>query len=74
MPKKLDAEQAIADPKLGYEQAVAELEGLIGKMESGKLSLEDTLESYKRGAQLLKHCQGILDQVEQQVKIFQEKD
>ena len=74
MPKKLDTEQALADPKMGYEQAVAELEGLIGKMESGKLSLEEILESYKRGAQLLKHCQGILDQVEQQVKIFQEKD
>jgi exodeoxyribonuclease VII small subunit len=47
------------------------LEGLIAKMESGKLSLEDTLGSYKRGAELLKHCQKVLEQVEQQVKTFQ---
>lgn len=72
MPKKQDVEQFSVDPQLGYEQALTELEGLIGKMESGKLSLEDTLGAYKRGAELLKHCQGILDQVEQQVNIFQE--
>ena len=45
--------------------------GLIAKMESGKLSLEDTLSAYKRGADLLKHCQQVLEQVEQQVKIVQ---
>jgi exodeoxyribonuclease VII small subunit len=29
------------------------------------------LGSYKRGAELLKHCQKVLEQVEQQVKTFQ---
>ncbi|MEY4481147.1 MAG: hypothetical protein RIQ84_309 [Pseudomonadota bacterium] len=71
MPKKSDSESKTLDPQLGYEEAVAELEGLIAKMESGKLSLEDTLGSYKRGAELLKHCQKVLEQVEQQVKTFQ---
>lgn len=71
MPKKSDSESKTLDPQLGYEEAVAELEGLIAKMESGKLSLEDTLGSYKRGADLLKHCQKVLEQVEQQVKTFQ---
>jgi exodeoxyribonuclease VII small subunit len=71
MPKKTDSESKTLDPQLGYEEAVAELEGLIAKMESGKLTLEDTLGSYKRGAELLKHCQKVLEQVEQQVKTFQ---
>ncbi|MEO0047806.1 MAG: hypothetical protein RLZZ410_765 [Pseudomonadota bacterium] len=71
MPKKTDSESKTLDPHLGYEEAVAELEGLIAKMESGKLTLEDTLGSYKRGAELLKHCQKVLEQVEQQVKTFQ---
>ncbi len=71
MPKKSDSESKTLDPQLGYEEAVAELEGLIAKMESGKLSLEDTLGSYKRGAELLNHCQKVLEQVEQQVKTFQ---
>lgn len=58
---------------LNYEEAVAELEQLIADMESGKLTLEVTLAAYKRGAELLKACQGVLEQVEQQVKIFGEQ-
>jgi exodeoxyribonuclease VII small subunit len=59
------------DPNLRYEQAVKELEKLISDMESGKFSLEETLLAYQRGAALLKHCQGMLAQVEQQVRIFE---
>jgi exodeoxyribonuclease VII small subunit len=54
------------DPDLRYEQAVKELEKLISDMESGKFSLEETLLAY-----LLKHCQGVLAQVEQQVRVFE---
>ncbi len=54
------------------EKAVVELEKLIADMESGKLSLEETLSSYKRGAELIKHCQSLLEQVEQQIKISEE--
>ena len=59
------------DPNLRYEQAVKELEMLISDMESGKFSLEETLLAYQRGAALLKHCQGMLAQVEQQVRVFE---
>jgi exodeoxyribonuclease VII small subunit len=59
------------DPDLRYEQAVKELEKLISDMESGKFSLEETLLAYQRGAALLKHCQGVLAQVEQQVRVFE---
>ena len=59
------------DPDLRYEQAVKELEKLISDMESGKYSLEETLLAYQRGAALLKHCQGMLAQVEQQVRVFE---
>ncbi len=68
--QKPDLEVQI-DPDLGYEQAVKELERLIADMESGKFSLEETLLAYKRGAALLKHCQGVLAQVEQQVRVFE---
>lgn len=59
------------DPDLRYEQAVKELEKLISDMESGKFSLEETLLAYQRGAALLKHCQAMLAQVEQQVRVFE---
>jgi len=61
------------DPSLRYEQAVKELEKLISDMESGKFSLEETLLAYQRGAALLKHCQAMLAQVEQQVRVFEAK-
>ena len=54
-----------------YEAALKELESLVMAMESGKLSLEETLAAYQRGAALLKHCQGVLAQVEQQVKVIE---
>jgi len=62
------------DPNLRYEQAVKELEKLISDMESGKFSLEETLLAYQRGAALLKHCQAVLAQVEQQVRVFEDLD
>lgn len=48
-----------------------ELEKLIGDMESGKLSLEETLIAYQRGTELIKKCQVLLEQVEQQIRIFE---
>lgn len=64
-----DAVQELEKPH--YEQAVAELEKLIQAMESGKMPLEENLASYKRGVELIKLCQTLLEQVEQQVKVFE---
>ena len=46
------------DPGLRYEEALKDLEKLVSQMESGKLSLEETLSAYQRGTALLKHCRG----------------
>jgi exodeoxyribonuclease VII small subunit len=51
-----------------YEAALAELERLVGSMESAQLPLDQLLGAYQRGAQLLSFCRGRLDAVEQQVK------
>jgi len=59
------------DPALRYEEALKELEKLVSQMESGKFSLEETLSAYQRGTALLKHCQGVLSKVEQQVKFIE---
>lgn len=52
-----------------YETAVAELEAIVSQMESEKLTLEQSLSAYKRGAELLKICQQSLTEAEQQVHI-----
>ena len=76
MPSPKGKESKMDEVKEGnqepnYEQAVAELEKLIQEMESGKMPLEENLASYKRGVELIKLCQKLLDQVEQQVKVFE---
>jgi exodeoxyribonuclease VII small subunit len=54
-----------------YEQALAELEGLVSAMENAQLPLDDLLKSYRRGAQLLQFCRARLQDVEQQVKLLE---
>jgi exodeoxyribonuclease VII small subunit len=55
----------------GFESAMAELEKIVADMESGKLSLEDSLAAYKRGAELLAFCRSRLEDVQQQVQILE---
>lgn len=59
--------------RLSYEQAFKALEQIVADMESGQLSLEDSMAAYQRGNQLLAHCQKSLAAVEQQVKILNER-
>jgi exodeoxyribonuclease VII small subunit len=53
-----------------FEPSLAELESIVARMESGELSLEQSLAAYKRGAQLLHYCQAALKDAQQQVKIL----
>jgi len=55
-----------------YEEALAELEQLVARIESGALPLEDLLNQYRRGAQLLNFCRSRLAQVEDQVKVLED--
>ena len=57
---------------LGFEAALAELEQVVADMESGKLSLEDSLTAYKRGAELLQSCRARLEDAQQQVRVLEE--
>jgi exodeoxyribonuclease VII small subunit len=55
-----------------YEDALTELERLVTAMESGQLPLDQLLQSYRRGAELLVLCRARLEAVEQQVKVLEE--
>lgn len=54
-----------------YEGALAELEQLVQHLESGELSLEQSINAYQRGVELAKVCQQRLEKAEQQVKVLQ---
>lgn len=51
---------------------MAELEKIVADMESGRLTLEDSLAAYKRGAELLSFCRARLDDAQAQVRVLEE--
>lgn len=57
--------------KLTFEQALAELEKIVARMESGELSLEQALATHKRGVELARFCQQKLEAAQQQVKVLE---
>jgi len=56
---------------LSFEAALAELEKLVASMESGQLSLEQSLAAHKRGVELAQYCQAKLAQAQQQVQVLE---
>ncbi len=43
--------------KLSFEEALGELEKIVGDLERGKVKLDDAVAAYTRGAQLKAHCE-----------------
>lgn len=46
---------------LSFEQALAELEQIVARLESGQAPLEDSIQLYERGAALKAHCERRLE-------------
>ncbi|MDB2384339.1 exodeoxyribonuclease VII small subunit [Endozoicomonas sp.] len=57
-----------------FEHSLSELESLVQKMESGDLSLEDSLKAFERGVKLTRECQDALSTAEQKVQKLLEKN
>jgi exodeoxyribonuclease VII small subunit len=53
-----------------FEEAIHELETIVAKMDEGSLGLEQSLLAYRRGAELVKHCQKALEAVRDQVMVL----
>lgn len=53
-----------------FEASMEELEALVSHMESGELSLEESLKAFERGVKLTRRCQQALRDAEQKVKIL----
>jgi exodeoxyribonuclease VII small subunit len=57
-----DKDQTIPEDiqALSFEDALAELETLVQKLESGQVSLEESIDMYTRGTHLKQHCEARL--------------
>ena len=53
--------------QMTFEEALAELEGVVTRLERGDVPLDDSINLYERGAKLRQHCQDKLQQAEEKV-------
>ncbi|CAM4098522.1 exodeoxyribonuclease VII small subunit [Pseudoalteromonas byunsanensis] len=59
---------------LSFEEAMAELEGIVHSMEQGSLTLEQSLKQFERGIALANSSTSKLQQAEQKVSILMAND
>lgn len=57
-----------------YEEALAELESTIGKLEEGTAPLAETVELFERGCTLRLRCQSLLDEAQGRIDRIVESD
>ena len=60
--------------EINFEKALEELESIVEDLESGDLSLENSLKSFEKGINLARQCQDKLSQAELQVQKLIEED
>lgn len=60
--------------EMSFENAMQELEEITGKLEKGKLSLDESVASFEEGMKLAKKCNNILEDAEKKIKILVQKD
>ena len=59
------------DPQeLKFEEAIADLEQVVEQLESGDLSLEDSLAAFEKGVGLVRYCNQKLSEVEKKVELL----
>jgi|TARA_B100000949_G_C13855673_1_gene274457 exodeoxyribonuclease VII small subunit len=54
--------------EMSFEEALGELEKIVGTLESGKAPLEDAIDSYERGMTLKKHCEQKLAEAQEKIE------
>ncbi len=68
----MSAKSAKTDQPESFEAALAELEKIVSSMESGKMTLEQSLAAHKRGLELARYCQRVLARAQQEVKVLEQ--
>lgn len=56
--------------QLDFEQALAMLNELVGQLEAGELSLEESVAAFETGVKLSRRCEALLDAAEQRLQVL----
>ena len=57
-----------------YEESMKELEQVVKELESGELSLNDSIKKFEKGMELSKHCSSLLEDAEKKITLLIEKE
>jgi exodeoxyribonuclease VII small subunit len=57
-----------------FEESLAELEGVVRRLEQGELPLEDSLVAFERGMALVKQLSKRLEDIERRVEVLLQRD
>ncbi|MEW5806291.1 MAG: exodeoxyribonuclease VII small subunit [Acidobacteriota bacterium] len=68
--KKVKPEHGAAISKMTFEEALARLEEIVNGLESGEISLEESLKLFEEGIVLSRHCNEKLKEARQKVEIL----
>ncbi len=60
----------LSESKVSFEDAYKELSSLVKKMESGELSLEESVSVYERGVKLKQYCESLLKEAELKISVI----
>lgn len=56
-----------------FEEALAKLEKIVQELESGNITLEDSLKKYEEGIKLVKFCAETLERMRKKIEILRKK-
>ena len=60
--------------KKGFEQSIKELEEIVGKLEAGEVTLDESIKLFEDGMKLSKSCQSMLEEAEKKVSVLIEDE
>ena len=71
----MSEDQKAAIEALSFEDALTELEQIVGKLEGGQAPLQESIDIYERGGLLKSHCENLLRKAEARIeKITLDRD
>ena len=74
MATKAETKKAEAGAEPRFEDALAELEGVVRRLEQGELPLEDSLVAFERGMGLVKQLSKRLEDIERRFEVLLKQD
>ena len=57
-----------------YEESMKELEQIVKDLESGELTLDESIKKFEKGMELSKHCGSLLEDAEKRITMLIEKE